>query len=292
MIFVKFFAASFLFIFILTSCSDEPEPIPNIPTLKATIKGKVRDADTGEPIYYATIFTIPPSTETQTGIDGEFILADIWPKDYMVYGYIQGFDDDSDFVSLHDGDTANANLHLNNFREYLDYYPLDLQNYWIYKNNGYYFSIEIVSDIIFSNKTYRVIQERTFPSGTLFNTRYERLDTINSLVYRYYEELNKEFIIDSLAAKLHQWFTSNMFVYPDPTTHGYNICKSYCFDVQSDSLFGVLSEVKYLKHYCATDQPEYHLAKGLGIIRVYRFYVGSDFLIYARIKGVEYGEKP
>jgi hypothetical protein len=173
MILLKLFTAFFLFVIILTSCSNEPEPIPTIPTLKATIKGIVRDADTGEPIYYATVFTVPPSIETQTGINGDFILNDIWPKEYMVYGYLQGFDNDSDFVSLHDGDTADVNMYLNNFSEYLDYYPLDIGNYWEYWNGvSPTYSIEIVSDTIINNILYYVSVYKILHIGNYSKIRY------------------------------------------------------------------------------------------------------------------------
>lgn len=287
MIFLKLFTASFLFVIILTSCSNEPGPIPTIPTLKATIKGKVRDADTGEPIYYATIFTVPPSTETQTRINGEFILSDIWPKDYMVYSYLQGFDNDSVFVSLHDEDTADVNFYLNNFNEYLDYYPLKIGNYWEYwtPNNHPANSIEIVTDTIIGNLNYYVSIFRSF-SSTYTETRFERIDTINALVYRYFPLEEKEMIIDSLPAKQGQRFTSNMFL-------EWDVCSSYCSDIEEINIFGEIRKLRYLSHDCGQDLPWYQILKGIGLYSYgWPRPPGGVTLKYAIINGVEYGEKP
>jgi len=277
---------------ILVSCSKEPEPNPIVPTPKATIKGVVLDVDSNEPIYNAKINTNPATKEIHTDLDGKFLLEDLPPKEYMVYSYLQGFDDDSVFVSLTDGDTANVGLYLNNFGEYLDYYPLDVGNYWIYESGNSYYSVEIISDSMISGKNYKVIEERVYPQGSFSELRYERLDLHTYLIYRYYPEFSKEFIIDSLAAKPSQSFTSNMYVYPGTTTLGNKICKSYCFGVRAEMLWEMLWEVKYLKHNCGTDQPEYHMAKGLGITSIYIWRTGSAFLKYAIIKGIEYGEKP
>jgi hypothetical protein len=283
MILVKFFAAFFLFVLILTSCSNEPEPIPTIPTLKATIKGIVRDADTGEPIYYATVFTVPPSIETQTGINGDFILNDIWPKEYMVYGYLQGFDNDSDFVSLHDGDTADVNMYLNNFSEYIDYYPLDIGNYWEYWSGDVpRFSLEVISDTMISGKMYRVIKDESLLSQNI-EYRYERVDGYNAVVYRYFPLEEKEMLIDSLPAKAGQIFTSNVFMDP------YAACCSICFSIETEEIFGEIRKVRNLKQFCGNDMPDYQIVNGIGFYSAVFFRNGGYTLKYAVIKGVEYG---
>jgi hypothetical protein len=283
MILLKLFTASFLFVIIFISCSNEPEPNPIIPTLKSTIKGIVRNSDTGEPIYYATIFTVPPSAEIQTGINGEFILSDIWPKDYMVYSYIQGFDNDSDFVSLHDGDTADVNLYLNNFNEYLDYYPLDIGNYWEYWDwDSPLFSLEVISDTMISGKIYQVIRYKSLTSQNI-DYRYERVDEYNAMVYRYFSYFLKEMIIDSLPAKEGQEFSSNMFFHPDVC------CYSICSSIEDEEIFGEQMMIRSLYHACATDLPSYQIIKGLGLYSASFWRTGGYKLKYAVIKGVKYG---
>ena len=285
MIFTKYFVASFLFFTMLTSCSNEPVPVSSNPILKANIKGKVLDVDTGEPIYEATIFTIPPSTEVQTGIDGNFLLNDIEPKDYMVYSHLQGFDEDSVFISLHNGDTAIVNLHLNNFSEYLDYYPLDIENYWEYwDGDSPVFSAEIISDTMISSKMYRVIQEKSLVTQNI-GYRYERADENYAQVYRFFPSEEKEMIIDSLPAKVGQVFTSNMFYDPE------RICCSLCSYITEEQIFKDTMKVRSLYHVCATDLPRYQLVKGIGLYSTAFWRTGGYKLKYAIIKGVEYGER-
>jgi hypothetical protein len=285
MILLKYFIAFSLFLIILTACSSEPDSIPIIPIPKATIKGVVRDIDTNEPIYYVTITTIPPSIETQTGINGDFILNDIGPKDYMVYGYIPGFDNDSVLVSLTDGDTANVDLYLNNFDEYLDYYPLDIGNYWEYwHGDSPLFSLEVISDTTISGKIYRFIRYKSLTSQNI-DYRYERVDEYNAMVYRYFSYYLKEMIIDSLAAKTGQEFSSNMFFHPDVS------CYSICSSIKVEEIFGEPRSIRSLSHACATDLPSYQIIKGLGLYSASFWRAGGYTLKYAIIKGVEYGTK-
>lgn len=285
MILLKYFIAFSLFLIILTACSSEPDPIPIIPIPKATIKGVVRDIDTNEPIYYATITTVPPSIETQTGINGDFTLNDIGPKDYTVYSYQQGYDDDSVLVSLTDGDTANVDLYLNNFNEYLDYYPLDIGNYWEYWTYDYpNFSLEIISDTLISGKMYKVI-ERTSLSSQSKESKYERVDNYNALVYRYFPQEERELMIDSLPVKVGQVFTGNFF--SDPYSNYYSICRN----IEVKEILGQMRTIRSLDQFFAQDAPRYQLVKGIGFYSVVFWRTGGYTLKYAIIKGIEYGEK-
>ena len=280
--FIRFLSAALCLLVILASCSNEPEPIPTIPTLKATITGKVRDTDTGEPIYYATIFTVPPSTEIRTGIDGNFILSDIWPKDYMVYSYPPGFDNDSVFVSLNDGDTANVNMYLNNFSEYLDYYPLDIGNYWEYwTGETPTYSIEIVADTIINNTLYYVSKFKMVQNGNYTKIRYDRLDTYNAIAYRIITYDQDEVLIDSLPAKVGQTFKNSMLMDWDGI--------SYCWSIENEDIFGELRSVRSLS-YLGHEVPSYKIVKGIGLYSFGRFS-DENILKYAIIKGVEYGER-
>ena len=269
---------------IIVSCSTEPEQNPVVPNPKATIKGVVLDIDSNEPIYNAKITTNPATKEIHTDLDGYFVLDDLPPKEYMVYGYTPGFDDDSVLVSIADGDTAIVNLYLNNFGEYLDYYPLDIGNYWEYWASSPAYSFEVVSDTLISGKTYQVIERVSIPSQYK-EYRYERVDNFNAVVYRYFPEEEKELMIDSLPAKSGQFFTSNLFYDPE------RICFSVCGSITDKQIFNDTMKVRSAYHYCATDLPRYQIVKGLGLYSVSFWRTGGYMLKYAIIKGVEYGEK-
>jgi hypothetical protein len=283
MILLKLFTASFFFVIIFISCSNEPEPNPIIPVAKGTIKGFVFEANTNTPIYYAVITTNPYTKEIFTNIDGSFILTDITTGDYVVYAYQEGYDNDSVFVTVIDKDTATANLSLVNFSEYLDYYPLDIGNYWEYwHGDSPLFSLEVISDTTISGKIYRVIRYKSLTSQNT-DYSYERVDEYNAMVYRYFPFYLKEMIIDSLPAKAGQEFSSNMFFHPDVR------CYSICNSIKVEEIFGEPKMIRSLSHACATDLPSYQIIKGLGLYSASFWRAGGYKLKYAIIKGVEYG---
>ncbi len=272
---------------ILSACKNDKEQNPIIPVPNGKIQGLVVEAGTDLPLSEVKIITHPQTKETHSDSSGYFSLDNITPGDYMIYAHKPGYDYDSIFITVQTDLTSDAEISLINFSEYLDYYPLDIGNYWVY---GSTYSVEVMADTIINNFTYRIIKETYLNSGEIKEVRYERIDTISAMVYRYYPYFNKEFIIDSLAAKPGQSFTSNMFVFPNPMTQGYRICNSICFNIESEYLFGKNFEVKFLQHFCATDQPQYHMAKGLGITYISYWMSPTYTLKYARIRGVEYGE--
>lgn len=286
MFFLKFFTASFLFLIILTSCSNETESNPVLTVYKGTIKGFVYDATTNAPIYYAKISTLPPTEETYTGADGEFILSDIMAGDYIVDAHRDGFDDDTTFVTIQHKDTVNIVFTLQDFSIYLDYYPLEIGNYWEYwYHNLPSHSVEIVSDTLIGNLNYYVAIYNNLPSGTYIETRYERVDEYNALVYKYFPLEEKEMIIDSLPVKAGQIFASNIFMDP------YMPCYSICFNIETEEIFGELRKVRNLKQVCGTDMPDYQIVKGLGFYSAAFWRTGGYTLKYAIINGIEYGER-
>jgi hypothetical protein len=283
--FIRFLSASLCLLFILASCSNEPESNPILTVYRGTIKGFVYDATTNAPIYYAKICTDPPTKETYTGPDGEFILNDILAGDYIVDAHRDGFDNDTTFVTIHHKDTVNTSFELQDFSIYLDYYPLEVGNYWEYWTpNNPANSIEIVSDTIIGNVNYYVSIYRSF-SSTYTETRFERIDTISALVYRYYPLEEKEMIIDSLPAKQGQRFTSNMFL-------EWDVCSSYCSDIEEINIFSEIRKLRYLSHDCGQDLPWYQILKGIGLYSYgWPRPPGGVTLKYAVIKGIEYGER-
>lgn len=286
MFIIRFFTACFLFLIILPSCSSEQESNPVLTVYKGTIKGFVYDATTNAPIYYAKISTDPPTNETYTGPDGEFILNDILAGDYIVDAHKDGFDNDTTFVTIQHKDTVTTNFTLQDFSTYLDYYPLDIGDYWEYwwRGNSPGFSAEVISDIMIAGKIYRIIKEESLVSQNI-EYRYERVDAYKALVYRYFPSENQELLIDSMAAKVGQGFTSNMFYDPD------RICSSLCTYIREEQIFEQTMKVRSLYHACATDLPQYQIVKGLGFYSVNFWRTGGYTLKYAVIKGVEYGER-
>lgn len=285
MFLLRFFTAIFIFLIILTACSNEQESNPVLTVYKGTIKGFVYDATTNSPIYYAKISTQPPTKETYTGADGEFILSDIMAGDYIVDAHRDGYDNDTTFVAIHHKDTVNTSFTLQDFSIYLDYYPLDIGNYWEYwDHNLPAHSVEIVSDTLIDNLNYYVAIYKSLSSGNYIETRYERVDSYNALVYRYLPLEEKEMIIDSLPAKQNQRFTSNMFF-------DWGSCSSRCSEIEEINIFGKIRKLRYLYHDCGQDLPWYQILKGIGLYSYGwpRPPVGVT-LKYAIIKGVEYSE--
>jgi hypothetical protein len=236
--FIRIISAALCLLFILASCSNESESNPVLTVYKGTIKGFVYDATTNQPIYYAKITTQPPTKETYTGSDGEFILNDILAGDYIVDAHKDGFDNDTTFVAIQQKDTINTVFALQDFSIYLDYYPLEIGNYWEYwSSNEPRYSLEVISDTVISGKIYWVIEHKNITSQYV-EFRYERVDAHNALVYRYFPSENQELLIDSMAAKVGQGFTSNMFFDP------YRTCTSTCYTMEEKEIFGEIWTVR------------------------------------------------
>lgn len=286
MFIIRFFTACFLFLILLTSCSSEQESNPVLTVYKGTIKGFVYDATTNAPIYYAKISTQPPTKETYTGADGEFILSDIMAGDYIVDAHKDGFDNDTTFITIQHKDTVNTSFTLQDFSIYLDYYPLEIGNYWEYWSGGVpRYSLEVISDTMISNRLYYILFFISLPSGNISEIRYERIDSYNALVYRYFQSEEKEMMIDSLPAKVGQSFSSNMFYLPDRS------CYSICNSIGFEEIFGEQRMIRSLFQACGTDLPSYQIIKGLGLYSASFWRTGGYKLKYAIIKGVEYGER-
>lgn len=283
---IKLFIASSLLLILLTSCLKDLESNPVLTVNKGTIKVSVYDVSTNDPINKAKITTRPHTIAAYTPEDGKFIISDIKFGDYVIEVHKPGFDKDTTLVTIKNKDTVNTVFTLQSFRIYLDYYPLEIGNYWEYwSDTKPYFSAEVISDTTIAGKKYAIIKEKYFFSQNIYY-RYERVDKLNALVYRYFPWAQKEMIIDSLPAKANQNFSSNMFYEP------YKICFSYCTDIEEKEVFGKLRKIRLLKQSCGTDLPEYHIVEGIGLYKTFFWRTGGYTLKYARIRGIEYGEKP
>ncbi len=242
---IKKLSVAFLLIIAITHCSTETEQKsssnPVTPITQGTIKGTVYDADTSIPLSYSIVTTLPGTEKVYTNLNGEFIIENVEEGSYTVYAFKEGYDNDSVKVVVKPEETTTADIYLLSFSNYLDYYPLDIGDYWEYQNpEGGGKSIEVVSDTLIYNKLYKVIIEKDLTTRNILGFRYERVDTFYALVYRYYPEEQFELVIDSMAAKEGQMFSSNMFVQP------YVVCTSLCLSIEERNIFGTVRKVRTL----------------------------------------------
>ena len=188
----------------------------------------------------------------------------------------------------------------------LDYYPLDNGNYWEYVDwadespfpspPGKYFSVQVKRDSLLMGKNYKILEYRNLPDNGKTWFTYERVDSSTGNVYRYDFTLAPsaaEFLLDSLctdsgdvsrASRVRGWEMSEC------TEHEH----TYCLWIEEeDSILNIKTPVKYFYDCCFIPCGEYRLAKGLGYLgyEECEFSCGGIILLYARIRGVEYGEK-
>lgn len=274
----------FIIVLIIAACKNDKEQSPITPPSNGKIQGIILEDGTDFPLSDVKITTFPQTKETHSDSVGYFYLDNLNPGNYMVYAHKPGYDYDSISITVQSDLTSDAEIRLINFSEYLDYYPLDMGNYWVYWSGAVpSFTVEIISDTIISGKMYRVIKEQSLRSEWT-NYRYERVDEYNALVYRYFYLAGKEMLIDSLPAKKGQIFSSNIFYDP------YITCVSICWEIETGEIFGEIRSVRKLQQFCGTDLPFYHLVKGIGFYSVVFWRAGGYKLKYARIRGEEYGE--
>ncbi|MFH2049130.1 MAG: T9SS type A sorting domain-containing protein [bacterium] len=176
----------------------------------------------------------------------------------------------------------------------LEYYPLQIGNYWIYKTNQSvfgvdpkinYYSIEVTgSKLQTNNKEYRIIVKQSFPSGSNSTIYYQRIDTLSGNIYQYNPN-DSSTDYESVILKL--------FTEPWGTI----ICPGYrpaqIYEVQflgintiRQSFYKELGSmqsqsVSYIKKFGRD-----HYGSGGG----YSYY--SEELIYAMINGIDYGTTP
>lgn len=272
------FISVLLFPYLFLTCTDKQ--IPGSPALVGYIEGIVTKSNTTFPLNNVFISTIPATKQVYSDANGKFILEDIAPGEYNVFASIPGYDVDSLFVEVKTGDTSVVNFSLISFEEYFDYYPLDIGNYWEYGFESSGYSVEIIADTLISDMTYRIIVEKHISYRDI---RYERLDSLTSLIYRYYPDWEYEVILDSLAAKTGQVFTNNMFIHPSLNRTG------ILLEVKEKNILGMSTNVRSII-YRDSFYPYYETAYGIGVnaIEFHRF--PRLTLKYARIRGIEYGQ--
>lgn len=278
------YIAVIIIILIITACKSDKEQNPIVPVSIGKIQGVIIEAGTDFPLYNVMITTSPKTKETHSDSSGYFFLDNITPGDYIIYAHKPGYDYDSIFITVQADLTSEAEIRLINFSEYLDYYPLDIGNYWeYYQGSTPLYSIEIVSDTTVNNQHYFVSVFKSLPGGSYIEIGFERIDSNSALVYRYFPYYEMEMIIDSLPAKAGQKFRSNML--NDP----YRTFYSYCYGIEDENILG---EMRLTRSLIINFYPRYKIVKGIGLYQFEFHRVGAYTCKYARINGIEYGEKP
>ena len=180
------------------------------------------------------------------------------------------------------------------------FYPLQLGNYWEYKNQITdwgapdpliyieYYSKEVVNDTVMSNgKKYQVIMRKSIPDTLPVRWYFERVDSLSANVYSYIEYLEDEFLIDSLNAVVGDTCYYSRL---NPEDSGYLL--TVCQSITSETVLGYTTVQKnYRNQIDFQFGNEYWLAKNIGLSRyeTYEIPTNSTHLIYARINEIEYG---
>ncbi len=177
-------------------------------------------------------------------------------------------------------------------QEHLNYYPLDVGNYWEY--NVYYgidpirteysgsYWVKVTGDtILANNKNYKIL-ERGYFDNSVTDFSFERVDSATSSIYR--SNGIVEYKIDSLACSEEDTIKCSRFDYT------FNL-ETYCTRIAGRNIFNSEVKVKYLNDNSGIPNTEYELAENIGLIANYTWEGSSrnEYLQYAKIKNVEYG---
>ncbi len=100
-------------IFIFASCKEASIE----PTLYGTIKGKVIDAETSEPIAGASISSTPPTSSVVTSTDGSYKISDVPVGNYSVAAQKFGYNKQTTSVAVKENMDTEAAI----FMEKIDY---------------------------------------------------------------------------------------------------------------------------------------------------------------------------
>ena len=190
---------------------------------------------------------------------------------------------------------------VDSLKELLDYYPLQTGNYWEYQSyweqmpfpptDSSSHSIEVIGDTLLENgHTYKILLYKDITPNQYQYNQFERIDSLTGCVYRY--------INDTTAN--HEYMSDSLFAQPGDTIYAsrermttFGIYRTLCISVKSDSIFGVLTELKEFFDQSFMPGSNYMLAKGFGKLfgSVCEFGCGYSGLVYAKINGKEYGKK-
>ena len=185
-------------------------------------------------------------------------------------------------------------------RDLLNFYPLQPGNYWEYKTisqqlpyptDSSAYSVEVKGDTLLdNNKTYKILMFKGIYRTNYIYYNYERIDSLSGCIYRYKKDTsftNNEYKIDSLYAQSGDTINSSREGF---TGQGY--FQTICSSIASTTILGIATQVKtfYDLSYIGG---EYSLAKGFGYYSntSCEFNCWSTYMVYAKISGIEYGNK-
>lgn len=194
-----------------------------------------------------------------------------------------------------------ANAQVDSLKELLNYYPLQTGNYWEYQSyweqmpfpptDSSTSSIEVLGDTLLENgHTYKILLHKDITPNQYQYNQFERIDSLTGCVYRY--------INDTTAN--HEYMSDSLFAQPGDTIYAsrermttFGIYRTRCISVKSDSIFGVLTELKEFFDQSFIPGATYTFAKGFGELygSVCEFGCGYSYLVYAKIDEKEYGKK-
>ena len=141
--------------------------------------------------------------------------------------------------------------------EALKYYPMEIGNYWEYKN--YYWeypfyydssahSIEIIGDTILpNNRNYKILLQKNIPDDGFSFKIYERVDSLTACVFRYSTEtvfINNEYLVDSLLAQPGDYFAGSRTGY---SSFGNGIFSTKCIAEYEYTVLDLITDVKELQ---------------------------------------------
>lgn len=183
-------------------------------------------------------------------------------------------------------------------KDLLNYYPLDTGDYWEYKtfvqqypypSDSSAYSVEVVGDSTFDNNmTYKILLSRyIYPDQNIYY-RFERIDSLTGCVYRYARDTsfsNKELKIDSLFSQAGDTLNTSMA--------SFGFFRTICRSIENDTIFGTITQMKTYIDQSIIPMEEYQLAKRFGFYfsSSCEFSCGYTRLVYAKINGIEYGNK-
>ena len=185
----------------------------------------------------------------------------------------------------------------------LDYYPLNNGDYWEYLDfyynyvfppfeyEAFNYSVEVIGDTLINNKIYKIREHKIIPDSGNRWYHFERVDSSTGNVYRYddaFDLWGDEYLLDSLCADSGD---ISRAIRGDIVSSD-EVC-NVCINIAEDSVLNIIRNVKSFYYQCYIPGFQYRLAKGLGYIGDFNceFTCGGTELLYAKIKGVEYGEK-
>lgn len=185
-------------------------------------------------------------------------------------------------------------------KDLLNFYPLQIGNYWEYRiineqmpypSDSVAYSIEVKGDTTLDNNlSYKILAYQDIYPNHYKYYEYVRIDSVTGSVFRYYKDsslANDEYKMDSLFAQPGD--TINCSGSFQPSGNYKTICRS----IEIDTVFGLTTEVKTFFDYSNIPGGEYQLAKGFGDYGGSSCELSCSYgsLVYAKINGIEYGNK-